>query len=911
MPGWFSSFQRQKRNRTTRYLKEEPSNKMRRLFHILSVASQGFGLVLVCLVMTCRAQVDGPGAKPTPPVERILALQQAETKGFMRARTWARLHALPTSIPQQTGWVQLVSVDDTGPVYLVSHNEMAAQITRTDQLYPGGVLDLNLRGQGLTLGLWDGGLALPDHQEFQGRIRALDPAEISEHATHIGGTLIAAGIEPGTRGMAYAADLQTRDWTLDTAELAEAAHDQNLLVSSHPYGPLLGWHFGDLENQSDQWYWLGDLSRSVQEDVDFGRYAGDTKRLDEVTWHHPYVLPVVSAGNDRNDKGPVSGTYRALDPSTNTYKTYSIEDQPLSPDGDADGYDTLGSLAVAKNTLTVGSLAERAEDGTASRASTFSAYGPTDDGRIKPDLVANGEGVYSTSSTGSQVYARLSGTSMASANVAGSLLLLQQYHEQITGRPMRAASLKGLVLHTAQDQGPPGPDYQFGWGLFDAAAAAQHLSNLFSGTQVLLEHTLSTTTPFYSTQLEVSERGPVRITLSWTDREAEVLPDVLIDNPSPRLIHDLDLRLIRRATREVFEPFILDPDQPALQAQTGDNTLDVVEQIFLPNAEPDTYTLKVGWKNPSSVSQPFSLLVSGVADQMRAVTVTAFRRTLTPLGVQFDWGTLREADTGIFILERAEVPSDTIGAAYNPSFFTVGEIQLSGGSEGRSGYQLVDKSVSFGRYIYRLVYQSAVDERSLLAWTQIDVPLALMSPLGAETRPAHARVFWTIEAAFGDGTFKLQRVEQSRRMTDTLEVDEDLPLRGPFSTEKVYDIEDRHLNPGHYRYILDLYSDTGERVARKMTDVEIISPVTETLVTYPNPFSNRVQVELYTPIRSRMKVTVYDALGRIMTRLVDDEWLPVSWHIYTLNTQDWTPGLYFLQVTSSEGTNQVRSIVCL
>ena len=111
--------------------------------------------------------------------------------------------------------------------------------------------------------------------------------------------------------------------------------------------------------------------------------------------------------------------------------------------------------------------------------SSFSGWGPTDDGRIKPDICANGVGLYSSYSGSDTQYASISGTSMATPNLSGSLLLLQQHYQNLfgTGSFMRSATLKGLVIHTADEAGSnPGPDYKFGWGLANMATAAQAIT---------------------------------------------------------------------------------------------------------------------------------------------------------------------------------------------------------------------------------------------------------------------------------------------------------------------------------------------------------------------------------------------------------------------------------------------------
>ena len=106
--------------------------------------------------------------------------------------------------------------------------------------------------------------------------------------------------------------------------------------------------------------------------------------------------------------------------------------------------------------------------------SSFSSTGPTDDGRIKPDLVANGVNLTSTD-IGGYDYLTISGTSMSSPNACGSATLLVDQYKRLFGGAMRASTLKALLIQTADDIGNPGPDYFFGWGLINVKRAADLL----------------------------------------------------------------------------------------------------------------------------------------------------------------------------------------------------------------------------------------------------------------------------------------------------------------------------------------------------------------------------------------------------------------------------------------------------
>jgi hypothetical protein len=85
-------------------------------------------------------------------------------------------------------------------------------------------------------------------------------------------------------------------------------------------------------------------------------------------------------------------------------KTYDPATDPYNDGWDNGGFDTVGHIGNAKNIMTVGAVNDAVSGGVRSPAaatmSTFSCWGPTDDGRVKPDIVANGVGLYSSLSAG-------------------------------------------------------------------------------------------------------------------------------------------------------------------------------------------------------------------------------------------------------------------------------------------------------------------------------------------------------------------------------------------------------------------------------------------------------------------------------------------------------------------------------
>ena len=502
---------------------------------------------------------------------------------------------------------ELIRVEQDRLIYYVTANLNAAQTVQTTALWPGGSLGLGLSGSGMTLGIWDGGAVRATHQEVSGRVTQIDGAtSISNHASHVAGTLIASGINLNARGMAYAAQLHACDWINDHAEMADAAAE-GLLVSNHSYTHGLGWIY-NLRGDG-LWVWMGDPSVSTYEDYYFGLYSISALQMDQIARFAPCYLMVRPAGNDRSEVGPPAGTSYWLYNNGN----FILSSEPRDSDGP---YDCIGDDGMAKNILTVGGIEDITDNNysaanIAAKMTVFSSWGPADDGRIKPDLVACGANTYSIFGSADTDYFTLNGTSSAAPNVAGSVALLQQYYQQThPGALMTSALVKALLINTARESGAAeGPDYSAGWGLVNIAAAAQMISEDLTIPERLQEATLLQGA-LQSSPLYCSGSEPLKITIAWNDPPGS--PIYALNPPTAMLVNDLDLRLTRAADGEIIYPWRLDRAHPSLPATRGDNSVDNVEQICLSTPTPGYYLLTVTHKGTlESGAQDYGLVLSG------------------------------------------------------------------------------------------------------------------------------------------------------------------------------------------------------------------------------------------------------------------------------------------------------------
>lgn len=526
---------------------------------------------------------------------------------YQSAQFWAAMNSWPlefTNARGETG--TLVGVDGQHPIYYFRRDRAGSLTIGAGPVWPGGATGLNLSGAGVIIGIWDGG-AVGQHPEFGNRVTVVDGSGVDSHGTWVAGSAAAAGVNANARGPAFAALIRSYDWNNNGSEMASAAA-AGVRISNHSYGTQQGWVFG--ARGDGKWVWFGDPALSQTTDWNLGFYSNGSRAWDDRAFNIPNQLIVVAAGNSRLE-GPSGQPVDHWVFENGNWASNTTQVRDL--DGVGLGFDSLNNDSNAKNTLLVGATLKNASgySGPSSVVmSDFSCWGPTDDGRIKPDIVAPGVNMFSPNPNSG--YSSVDGTSFASPAAAGGAALLMQQYIASFGAPPRAATLKGLIIHTADEAGPnPGPDYMFGWGQMNITTAAQHIAVAGFNRDLMVENRLSSRQT-RDLPIRVGSGGDLKVTLSWTDPPGTV-PTRALNSRTPVLVNDLDVRVIRVSTGEVFEPYRLDPANPAAAATTGDNKVDPVEQIVIRNVPAGQYIIRVSHKGntlrPTNF-QDYSLITS-------------------------------------------------------------------------------------------------------------------------------------------------------------------------------------------------------------------------------------------------------------------------------------------------------------
>lgn len=233
-----------------------------------------------------------------------------------------------------------------------------------------------------------------------------------------------------------------------------------------------------------------------------------------------------------------------------------------------------GTFKQAKNVLVIGGT-----DQTGVPADLSSA-GPAYDGRVKPELVSNGE----------------DGTSGAAALVSGTVVLLQQAYKKQFGQLPSAALVKSILINSADDIGLPNVDHKTGYGQLNALEALRTITdNRFKkgavSNQQQTDYTINV--PAGSSLFKVS--------LDWND-----LPAAL--NAPKALINDLDLSVTTPDGQNLL-PWSLSSypstDSLTKPAVRRRDTLNNTEQVTLQNPVAGNYIIHVKGSKIASGTQTF------------------------------------------------------------------------------------------------------------------------------------------------------------------------------------------------------------------------------------------------------------------------------------------------------------------
>ncbi|MBU1201296.1 MAG: S8 family serine peptidase, partial [Nanoarchaeota archaeon] len=455
-----------------------------------------------------------------------------------------------------------------------TQNNIARQIISVNTIQAS---PYNLTGLGVVAAEWDGGW-VGNHTDFGNRITIGDNGStVDPHATHVAGTMIGAGIINSLyKGMAPNATLISYEWSNLTTEYNQAINTYNAVVSQN------SWGYGP------------NITTINYCNLILGSYSDtyDNILMDNVTRGSfgKKMTIVFSAGNER---------------STNFDKCGSL----------GFTYNTTIPPATSKNTITVGAVDDNQV------VASFSSWGPTDDGRIKPDVVANGVSVMSTIPV--NTYTSYDGTSMAAPGVSGAAILLYEHYKSLHGNQNPGSELvKNIIIHTAKDLGNTGPDYQYGYGLVNATRAVQYISDdvnktLFFGSNI----TQTGQNVTYKFELPQG-KSDLKITLVWNDYPGAELASV-------ELVNDLDLIVISPNSQRKY-PWTLNASNPSANAtQNREDHLNNVEQVYMQNPDAGVWTVIINGSVIPESPQEYSLITSTNDELAPRLNVTSPQNSTT------------------------------------------------------------------------------------------------------------------------------------------------------------------------------------------------------------------------------------------------------------------------------------------
>ncbi|CAG0937082.1 Xanthomonalisin [Thermoflexales bacterium] len=462
----------------------------------------------------------------------------------------------------------------------------------------------------------------------------------SGHGTHVAGSVLSGGGTSGEgRGSAPAAHLifqAVESWTDFTGSCAASYSDGYYLMG-------IPTNNGDLFQQA---YNAGARIHTNSWGSDAaGEYDADSVYADTWIWNHKDSTVLFSAGNagiDSNSDGVIDNDSTGSPATAKNVITIGASEDDREGHNECDtalSYETC----TGQNTIpTWGAswpadypanpIKNDSQAGNAQQMAAFSSRGPTDDGRIKPDVVAPGSWILSTYSDlyqqgydssanprngawqydgygmpRNQYYKYMSGTSMSAPLSAGGAAVVRDYYKKAKGIDASAALIKATLINSAvdlldenndgvNDNDYPIPNNHEGWGLInlvnatdDTAQYVDQASGLSTGGSTAYQYTVS------------SSATPFKVTLAWTDYPGSA-------SASTTLVNNLNV-VVTSPSGAIYRGNVFSGGWSATGGSA--DTKNNVENVYLSSPAVGTWTVTVSGANVPNGPQPYALVVDG------------------------------------------------------------------------------------------------------------------------------------------------------------------------------------------------------------------------------------------------------------------------------------------------------------